>query len=191
MNSSKLVAVGADGKEIASIDFGGKGVDLPKLQTFMDKCSAVNKKEAEADKKPSAFVTKTLQMIKEQYGHYQSWSDKKIQDALIEHEEVAKKIMSTTFPAADWSSHGGGKSIKVTDTDEFVFKTHKSIDTTSRNPAFRGSTDYHYTISCKIGNSETVIASGQYSSRSKWETSTEVKNGCKVDALVRYLKIFR
>ena len=43
MNSSKLVAVGADGKEIASIDFGGKGVDLPKLQTFMDKCSAVKK----------------------------------------------------------------------------------------------------------------------------------------------------
>lgn len=49
MNSSKLVAVGADGKEIASIDFGGKGVDLPKLQTFMDKCSAVKKKEPEAD----------------------------------------------------------------------------------------------------------------------------------------------
>lgn len=44
-NSSKLVAVGADGKEIAFIDFGGKGVDLPKLQTFMDKCSAVKKKE--------------------------------------------------------------------------------------------------------------------------------------------------
>jgi hypothetical protein len=45
-NSSKLVAVGADGKEIASIDFGGKGVDLPKLQTFMDACDKVKKESS-------------------------------------------------------------------------------------------------------------------------------------------------
>lgn len=52
-NSSKLVAVGADGKEIASIDFGGKGVDLPKLQTFMDACDKVKKESSTSQQQAS------------------------------------------------------------------------------------------------------------------------------------------
>ena len=154
---------------------------------------AKQKQGAVKSKKISPFVNKTVQMIKDHfgYGYNRNWTDEKIQkiqDALIENEEVAKKIMSTTFPAATWGI-GGGKSIKVTDTDEFIFKTHASVDTTSRNPSFRGGTDYHYTISCKIGNSEKVIASGQHSTRSKWSSAAEVKSGCKVEALVRYLHI--
>lgn len=154
---------------------------------------AKKKQGAVKSKKISPFVNKTVQMIKDHfgYGYNRNWTDEKIQkiqDALIENEEVARKIMSTTFPAATWGI-GGGKSIKVTDTDEFIFKTHASIDTTSRNPSFRGGTDYHYTISCKIGNSEKVIASGQHSTGSKWSSAAEVKSDCKVEALVRYLHI--
>lgn len=37
----KLTAVDGDGNEVVSIDLSSKSVDLPKLQTFMDKCSEV------------------------------------------------------------------------------------------------------------------------------------------------------
>lgn len=152
------------------------------------------KSETKKQAKVSPFVTKTIQMIKDRfgYGYDQNWTDEKvqkIQDALIEHEDTAKKIMSTTFPPASWSIGGGDKKIKVTDTDEFIFRTHASIDTTSRNPSLRGGTHYDYTITCRIGNSEKVIASSSHSSGSRWSTANEAKNDCKVDALVRYLHI--
>lgn len=58
----KLTAVDGDGNEVVSIDLSSKSVDLPKLQTFMDKCSAVKavekKKEMpdEQEKKSEAKI---------------------------------------------------------------------------------------------------------------------------------------
>ena len=161
---------------------------------WLEEDKETKKPETKKQAKVSPFVTKTIQMIKDRfgYGYDQNWTDEKvqkIQDALIEHENTAKKIMSTTFPPASWGIGGGDKKIKVTDTDEFIFRTHASIDTTSRNPSLRGGTHYDYTITCRIGNSEKVIASSSHSSGSRWSTANEAKNDCKVDALVRYLHI--
>ena len=50
----KLTAVDGDGNEVVSIDLSSKSVDLPKLQTFMDKCSEVKASE----KKDSAKQNK-------------------------------------------------------------------------------------------------------------------------------------
>lgn len=193
---SEIRAIDSNKKEVATLNLSN-GVKIPEIQRFMDACDKVKKEPSTSQqhpsKKPSSFISKTVQMIKDRfgYGYNSNCTDEKVQklqDSLTEHEEVAKKIMSTTFPAASWGM-GGGKRIKVTDTDEFIFETHASTDTTSRNPSFYGGTDYHYTISCKIGNSEKVIASASHSSRSKWSTASEAKNDCKIDALIRYLHI--
>lgn len=270
-NSSKLVAVGADGKEIASIDFGGKGVDLPKLQTFMDACDKVKKESSTSQqqtqwtekeiadrlpargavrvnvgnkryllrkvgskvrvendygksfssasirqkvidayieergisakpvassqhpsKKPSSFISKTIQTIKDRfgYGYNRNWTDEKvqkIQDALIENEEVAKKIMGTAFPAAIGSSPMSANKTEIeVGGDTLIFGSYKTIDTTSRNPSFRGSSSNHYFIRRKEGHGGN-LASG--SSSGRWNTPAEAKSDCKVDALVRYLNI--
>ena len=156
-----------------------------KIQKPSEKKGADEKKEA----KVSPFVSKTLQTLKAHFRR--NWSEgntQRIQAALVRNEEVAKKIMNTTFPAASWSI-GGGKSVKLSDSEELVFRAHASTDTTSRNPAFRGGTDYHYSIIRKVGDSEKVIASSSHSSGSKWTTASEAKNDCKIDALVKCLQL--
>lgn len=52
---SKITAVDVDGNEIAVLDLSG-GVNIPKLQTFMDKCSEVKKESKQQTvKMPTTF----------------------------------------------------------------------------------------------------------------------------------------
>ena len=131
-------------------------------------------------------------MIKDRfgYGYNSNWTDEKvqkIQDALIENEEVAKKIMGTAFPAAIGSSPMSANKTEIeVGGDTLIFGSYKTIDTTSRNPSFRGSSSNHYFIRRKEGHGGN-LASG--SSSGRWNTPAEAKSDCKVDALVRYLNI--
>lgn len=55
--ASKITAVDADGNEIAVLDLSG-GVNIPKLQTFMDKCSEVKpakKTQVSSTKLPASY----------------------------------------------------------------------------------------------------------------------------------------
>jgi len=103
-NSSKLVAVGADGKEIASIDFGGKGVDLPKLQTFMDKCSAVKKKEDHitiSPNHPALGALKGVNAMKEYLTNFNS-----------KYTDMSKvEVMRT--PKGNWDVHYDGHRLGI------------------------------------------------------------------------------
>lgn len=69
---SVLTAIDGDGNEVASIDLSGKTVDLPALQTFMDKCSAIK------EKKQSKF---TRQELRDDYSKAE-WADNAEKKAL-------------------------------------------------------------------------------------------------------------
>lgn len=126
-NSSKLVAVGADGKEIASIDFGGKGVDLPKLQTFMDACDKV-KKESSTSQQQTSEGKKTEtsgSAVKKPASSSQKPSVKygEMKLAAADKALVGKKITvngkeAVIYDIGKWSS--GNLFAKIVAGDDFV-----------------------------------------------------------------------
>ena len=143
------------------------------------------------EKSISNFVAATANTVKDEY-KFIDWTSERIErliSKLVQYEDDAKRIMKTSFPAAEFGLFVTGKSVQMSSGDILIFRTTSSIDTTSRNPEFYGSTDYRYTISLKSNYAEKVIASDMRSSRSRWNTPAEVKTRCKVEALLRYLHI--
>lgn len=117
-NSSKLVAVGADGKEIASIDFGGKGVDLPKLQTFMDKCSAVKKKEDHITISPNHPALGALKGVNAMKEYLTTFNSK--------YTDMSKVEVLRT-PKGNWEVHYDGDRLGIFAGDQVPEGTAKKM----------------------------------------------------------------
>lgn len=117
-NSSKLVAVGADGKEIASIDFGGKGVDLPKLQIFMDKCSAVKKKEDHITISPNHPALGALKGVNAMKEYLTTFNSKYTDMSKVE-------VMRT--PKGNWDVHYDGHRLGIFAGDQVPESTAKKM----------------------------------------------------------------
>ncbi len=142
--------------------------------------------------KLSAFLDKTLDAIK----HYRNFDYDRIKNAekvLTENESLAKKFMSATFPAASESALSPSeKEISISDDESIILSAYKTTDTTSRDPQYRGSTNYYYSVHYKVGNSKKLLSSDLYSrvfSSKYGGTSSDIKNKCKINALVKYFHI--
>ena len=158
------------------------------------KTASGTKKEENKSEKLSAFVDKTLKDIKDYaYGNFDDDRLKKAEKVLTENESLAKKFMSATFPAASESALSPSeKEISISDDESIILSAYKTTDTTSRNPAYRGSTDYHYAVYHKVGYSKKLLDSGSYSrvfSAKYGGTSSDRKNKCKINALIKYFHI--
>ena len=195
---SSLAKIEANIKETKAALAYASNVTADKLQKMLT--ASVSKKKAiedalnaktDKDSKSLPFVNKTIQQIKEKYwGDWNEQKEKSVESILRNNEKLVKKFMSMTFPAAGWSSlHPEEKSIDIGDNESIIFSAYKSTDTTSRNPAFRGSTDYYYRIYYQVGYMKKEISRSSYSSASKSSTLSERKNDCKIKGLIALLHI--
>ena len=64
-NTGKSIITAKDdnGKEIASIDLSGNSIDIPKLQTFMDKCHKVVKSDKQSKTTENSISNKIEQLV--------------------------------------------------------------------------------------------------------------------------------
>lgn len=155
-----------------------------------------NKKEEDKKEsksvKLSAFLDKTLDAIKH-YGNFDYDRIKNAEKVLEKNESFAKKFMSATFPAASESAlFPAEKEISISDDESIILSAYKETDTTSRDPQYRGSTNYYYSVHYKVGNSKKLLSSDSYSrvfSSKYGGTSSERRQKCKIEALIRYFHI--
>lgn len=153
-----------------------------------------DKNSGSKSEKLSAFVDKTLKDIKNYaYGNFDDDRLKKAEKVLTENESLVKKFMSATFPAGGaYALSPAEKEIPISDDESIILSAYKTIDTTSMNPAYRGSTNYHYAVYHKVGYSKKLLSSNSYSpvfSARYGGTSSKRKQECKIDALIRYFHI--
>lgn len=142
--------------------------------------------------KESKVVNKIVEQISKRNPNFSDERIARVKEVLLKNEKDVSKFMGGKFP----SSAGGSfmfpnkNSIKLETGDEIVFQSFSEKDTTSRSPRFSVGTNHYYRIVAKYGSTEKELYRTTYTKDSyRPENPSEIKERCKVEALMRYFHI--
>lgn len=164
----------------------GDAKDTEPVEKLVNELKEEAKKNP-AKKSPARIVADTLQKIKDRFGYEKNWTDEKtekLQDILIDNEEIVVSVMRAAFPSAA-SGSPMSPNTKEVDIDgrSFTFGAYSTMDTTTRNVTTRNGVTNHYFVKDDYGK---TIA--EYTSGGRWTTPADAKNNCKLYVLRTLLK---
>ena len=164
----------------------GAGTNGPTPKTKADKT---------ASKQHSAFVTKTINKLKEAL-KYRDISDehlKKLADAMEKDEATAKKIAGVKFPTVGTVGPGISydettSTTPISSNDELVCHVSKSYITTSRGSSPYTSTKYTIYLKDRYSGIKKQLSFSSSSTHRYGKTASKAKQECVMEALMSYYK---
>lgn len=145
--------------------------------------------------KQSAFVTKTIDKIKDVL-KYKSISDEHLQKlaaAISKDEATAKKIISVKFPSTGVVGPGlstfNDKQVNdIGGGEEIICEASKSYVTTSRGMSPYTSTHYHMTLRDKNSGTKKTLSFASSSTGRYGTPAAKAKQECIMEAFLNYYK---
>lgn len=152
-------------------------------------------KSTQSKTKQSAFVTKTIDKLKDvlKYRRISDEHIEKLADAMSKDEATAKKIVTVKFPSAGTVGPGisyyeDSQSNVINGSDELVCESAKSYVTTSRGSSPYTRTEYTIYRKDRHSGIKKRLSFASSSTGKYGTTAAKAKQECIMEALLMYYK---